>query len=260
MSKMHVPKFNEILYKSMELYKANFRRLFLIGVLAAVFGELLQTVSNNAGLQRIMLLIEKNGVNALQGQVSGKTLGIILFLGCLGGLIWLIAHALCVVILNESWQGRYMPINLALKNVWPCLMVLIATTIIAKMLIGFGLILYVIPGVIISAFFFVYVPVILFENLTIISALKRSSALAKVYFWPTLWMSFFAFFFMVFPDLIGALVKGQGAVSNLGFGLDRMIIVFLSALFLPFVAALILTQYHVLKAVSHNQEKGLEEA
>ena len=109
-----------------------------------------------------------------------------------------------------------------------------------------------IPGLIIGAFFFVYIPVIIFENKSVFSALKRSSILARGNFWLTLWMCFFTLILMIFPDLVGAVVRGQEAVSNVSFGMDEVVVIFLSATLMPFVAALVLTQYHALKAIYRN--------
>ncbi len=252
MSRMHVPKFNEIFFKSVELYKDNFKQLFVITLIASVIRELLQVASSNAGMQHLMEVAQKQGMEAVQTQIDSKVLLTLIFFGCLSGLVWLIAHALCVVMLNESWQGRKISWRSAMKLIWSCLVILIFSSLVAKFLIGFGLMFYMIPGLIIGTFFFVYIPVIIFENKSVFSGLKRSSILARGNFWLTLWMCFFTLILMIFPDLVGAVVRGQEAVSDVSVGMDEVVVIFLSATLMPFVAALVLTQYHALKSIYRN--------
>ena len=254
MSKVHVPKFNEVFMKAVELYKGNFKALFYIAVVASVIRELLQIMINKMGMNHILSIAEKGGVAAVQAQVSVGVMFQIVIFACVSGLVWLFAHAACMILLNNSWRNRGSSFRVMVRILLSCAFALIFASLVAKILISFGLMLYIIPGIIIGTLLFVYVPSILFDGRGTFSSLQHSFQLVKGNFGSTIWMCIITFFLIILPEFIGMLIRGSGAMSNMQFGIDEVAIIFISSLVLPLISALILTQYYALRTMHENKD------
>jgi hypothetical protein len=253
MSKVHVPKFNEVFMKAIELYKGNFKVLFYVAIVASIIRELLQVMINKMGMNHILALAEKGGIAAVQAQVSPGVMFQIVVFACISGLVWLFAHAACMIVLNNSWRNRDSSFRVTFRILFSCAFALIFSSLIAKILISFGLMLYIIPGVIIGVLLFVYVPSVLFDGRGALSSLQHSFQLVKGNFGSTVWMCIITFFLIIFPEFVGMLIRGSGGMSNMQFGVDEVVTIFVSSLVIPLFSSLILTQYYALRTIHENK-------
>lgn len=254
MSNIHIPKFNEIISKSVELYKGSFKVLFYVAIIASVVREFLQVLINKMGMNKILIIAEKGGISAVQNQIDSSIITSIFIYACISGLIWVFVNAICMIILNNQWRRRANDSKVIIRIILSSAFTLIISSILAKVLISFGLMFYIIPGLVLGTLFFVYMPAILFDGKGILVCLQYSFQLAKCNFGSTLIMCILTIFLTIFPDLIGLLIRAQAGMSNMEFGMDEVIISFVSALIIPFVSALILTQYYALRTRAESEE------
>ena len=106
-------------------------------------------------------------------------------------------------------------------------------------LMSLGMMLYILPALLLGAVFFLYIPCILFEQLSVFGAFKRSWDLAKGRFWSLLLLYIFTSLIYLFPQVL--------LENLLSFGLSSAIVnvamIFGAALCLPFCNALCVTTY-----------------
>ena len=106
-------------------------------------------------------------------------------------------------------------------------------------LMSLGMMLYIVPALLLGAVFFLYIPCILFEQVSVLGAFKRSWDLAKGRFWSLLLLYIFTSLIYVFPQVLLENLISLGLSS----AIVNVAMVFGAALCLPFCNALCVTTY-----------------
>jgi hypothetical protein len=247
---IHEPSFNEVLQKTTELYKKNFKALMSIAIIAAIIQQACQAYMINLGLPKIMKIASEQGMEAVQSHIDPTKMLTIAFLAIIVGLVELISAAIYVQYINNSWQDKKTSIPDAAKSVLKVFVILIITSVIIKFISGvfmMGILFFI--GILLTALFLVYIPIVLFEEKGVIQSLKSCIQLTKRSYLRCVGISVLTMAILTVPALISFAMAN--AESNI-FALDQVIAALLSALIYPWLSVLILTQYYALKAKQTN--------
>lgn len=253
MSRMHEPTFAEIINKSTELFKNNFKALIIVSIIAAVIQQLCQVYLLQLGLNKVLEVASEKGMQAVQDTIPSSTMLTIGLVFIVVGLVELITCSMYVIYANESWQDKKTSILSSLQSVLKVLPVLIVTTILIKFVCGIflmGILFFV--GILLYALFLVYMPVVLLEKKGIFQSLKQSVNLSKQAYFKCVGITLFTFIALMIPSIASMLLNQSG---GLGFGIEQVVAIFLSALMYPWVSIIILGQYYALKAKQANQNE-----
>lgn len=262
MNLLNEPSFSEMMQKAWELYRLNFKRLFAIGLIVAILLELLILFAKQSGMIELAMkvmqsnLTEKASENlALQLTPKMQIISILIILMYL--IVMPFATALYQHIVDHSWQEKTLTMSEHIKAVLSKMPFIIVATIIVTFLIASSLIISaMIMGVLaifVYAFFIIYIPLILFDQKRIISSLTESFQLVMGAFGKALMTAVVCYLILRIPSIAAMLIHGlTGNQSDIAFGFDEVITVFLSGFLWPFVAILQLALFYALKARRHN--------
>lgn len=250
MTRLHEPSFVEIIQKSLQLFKENFKTLALIALFATVLQQIAQVYMNQLGLNEMLKAASEQGMQAAQNTAGSSQIVTIALLSIGIALIELIITAFFQYHVNEYWQDKQTSISQSFQSVFRVLPVLIVTSVIVKFVCGvffMGYLFFV--GILLSALFLVYVPVILLEKKGIFQSLKDCVGLTKLSYFQCLGVTLFTLAMMLIPSLVSMLLN---QAQGVGFGLEQTLSVLLSTIIYPFVSIVILAQYYALKAKQSN--------
>jgi len=143
--------------------------------------------------------------------VFGQILPAIVLIGVINVLL---SFWFTLAIFYAAKDKTYTPkevLTLALKRFLPALFLVI---IVALIITG-GTILFIIPGIILGVYLFLALPILLFEKVDIIEALKRSFALTKGYWWKIFGLLILFYFLVAGVWALVSLLKFDLAVGTL---------------------------------------------
>ena len=132
----------------------------------------------------VLALVLVGGVTgmAIMGGMAGGLAGLVAggaLLMLVGGLLSLIASGVVVVMARDALAAREPAIGGALGVVTGRLGDVLIASILLTLIVGIGMVLFVIPGLV-AAFFLVFtLPEVLLGNQGAVAALRRSAALVK---------------------------------------------------------------------------------
>jgi len=106
-------------------------------------------------------------------------------------------------------------------------------------LMSLGMMLYVLPAVLLGAVFFLYLPCLLFEQVSVIGAFKRSWDLSKGRFWSLLLLYVLTSLFYLIPQVL----LENLVLLNISSAIINVLMIFAAAICLPFCNALCVTAY-----------------
>jgi len=123
------------------------------------------------------------GIGGPPAQISPASAGLML-IGSLGIIVCAIVFLpLCMAAMAHNISAAYLGENLSAtdsyRRAFPRLGPLIVTNILVGLIVGFGFILCVVPGVIFLSWYFVAVPVVILEGLSATAAMARSKELVS---------------------------------------------------------------------------------
>jgi len=107
-------------------------------------------------------------------------------------------------------------------------------------LMSIGMALYFLPAVLLGSAFFLYLPIILFENKTPLAALKRSWELTKLKYGVMVCLFIATSLLYLMPQLAIEALADQGLIS---VGLSNVLMIFAASLILPLCNAITLVTY-----------------
>ena len=201
----HPRSATEILDTSFRFYRAHFGNLLVLSALLLVPPVLITAISPEPFQQAIQLV------------------GNLMYLVCQGAIAILVAAAL--------EQDRSLSAGDVLRALGSRAGSVIAVSIMSGLLIVFGLVLLVIPGILIAVWTAVATPVAAIEGLRNSDALKRSRDLARGQFWHVLGTSLLAWV------IVMVLVFGAAIMLGLVLGMvglpDRITEMLGSVLMVP---------------------------
>lgn len=216
--------------KCQKLLKKAFKQVFLIGFLLSLISQL------------VMTLIPVNLNPAVIFSVAGLP---ILLLVALMLVITAIANSVMQLILMSYGIAKPIHTAQAFNITFQRLLRLLIGSVLFTVVATFGFLMYVIPGLIFAALFFLYQPVIIFENIGVLDAFKRSLQLSKqnIFFAMAMIISIYMVLFV--PQL--AISELATHFPNL-MGLERVLDIFTMALAIPFSNSITVTTYSLLRA------------
>lgn len=183
----HPRSATEILDTSFRFYRAHFGDLLVLSALLLV-PPVLVTAISPASIQTVVQLV-----------------GNLMYLVCQGAIAVLVAAAL--------EQDRSLSAGEVLRTLGSRAGSVIAVSIMAGILIGFGFLLLVIPGILIAVWTGVATPVAAIEGLRNSDALKRSRDLTRGQFWHVLGTAALAWV------IVMVLVFGAAITLGIVFGM-----------------------------------------
>ena len=161
-------------------------------------------------------------------------------------VVYTITDALLLIRLNATREGFYLSLEESFSFALRRLFYLLVATIIFLVVSTLGLWLYIVPGVIIAIFLYLYAPGILFDNHDGVSALAFSAKLVSRRFLYVGMISVMLMFLRLLPSYLASLMS-HGAQTDISFGIDNMVAILLTSLILPFSQAIVLLLYYELK-------------
>jgi hypothetical protein len=142
-----------------------FALLFFIGGGATVMGGLLGGLVGG-------------GEGVAAGGIAGLALGILTF-GLVMGVLWLLSSSMVVIMARDALEGREPVLGDALSVVVGRLGAVAAASSLGMLIVGFGLILFVLPGLLAAVFLMFTLPAILLDGYGAVDGMRRSVAVVR---------------------------------------------------------------------------------
>jgi uncharacterized membrane protein len=149
--------------------------------------------------------------------------------GLLEMLLTFIAQAAVMFTTVEHLAGRHASTGAALHKALMRIVPVVLTSILTALVIGFGLILCIVPGILFALMFYVAVPVSVAENCSALEAMKRSETLTSGHKGTLFLVSlillgvFMAIGCVVGMGGIGAVAASPGVGMYFGWGIDWVV-------------------------------------
>ncbi len=142
-----------------------FALLFFIGGGAAVMGGLLGGVMGG-------------GEGIAAGGVAGLVLGLLAF-GLVMGVLWLLSSSMVVIMARDALGGREPVLRDALAAVVRRLGAVVVASSLGMVIVGFGLLLFVLPGLLAAVFLMFTLPAVLLDGHGAVDGMRRSVAVVR---------------------------------------------------------------------------------
>ena len=195
----------EVLLQAITIYKSHFIETFTPMLVSSVLISLIVSV---ASIYIPFQATFENNFNALISQL--KILFIIMLLvAIVGWILNMVAGGIVIKYTSSLLEEKTVGLIEAFKVVTKKLFVLLAASVISGLLIVVGFMALVIPGIIFSIIFFLFIPAIIVEGEGIISSLKRSKKLVA-----KRWMKTFGLM-LILTIMIGATSFITGAIQSI---------------------------------------------
>jgi len=124
-------------------------------------------------------------VSILGGIVGNKEVGLLALVAIVTFAVAMLYQGMVVSLVRDTQdESRKSSVGELIASVGPVLPTLLVTAIIYGIGVGFGFILFVIPGCILLTIWAVIAPVIVIERVGISAAFTRSQGLVRNYGWP----------------------------------------------------------------------------
>lgn len=170
----------DILDATFRLFKARFMTFLLIGLVVFLPYSLIVALLQGA-------MLSQGGAPTVEGggppQLNGASIGMA------GGLIgtmllfWLVVWPLCQAAMIQNISASYLGEELgaadSYKRALPRLIALLVANLLVTLVVGFGFLLLIVPGVIFMLWFMLVVQVVVLEQVGPTEAMKRSRELMR---------------------------------------------------------------------------------
>jgi predicted secreted protein len=163
-----------------------------------------------------------------------------------------LATAACLKAVSDEFLGHRSSWRTAMDFVWHRSAQVLVLAVIEVVLVGAGLLFFIVPGIYLLVALLLATPALLLENLQPLNALQRSRALTQGMWFRTagcyLLASLFVFFVALIPTLLFIHVTGSGTTTS-GSDLVAADIasVVTSLLTTPFMATVVVLIYYDLR-------------
>jgi hypothetical protein len=195
----------EVLLQAVTIYKSHFIEAFTPMLVSSVLTSLIVSV---ASIYIPFQATFENNFNVLISQLKIFFI-ITLLVAIVGWVLNMVAGGIVIKYTSSLLEGKTVGLIEAFKVVAKKLFVLLAASIISGLLIGVGFMALVIPGIIFSIIFFLFIPVIIVEEKGVISSLKRSKKLVA-----KRWMKTFGLM-LILTIIVGATSFITGAIQSI---------------------------------------------
>ena len=154
----------------------------------------------------------------LIGATGGTDLGSVLLGGIISGLLYMVltyvAYAAITFGTVRALQGKPASFSEILTRGFATMFPVLGVAIVSGIAIGFGMILFIIPGIIISVIIYVAIPVAVLEKPGVFMSLSRSADLTKGFRWKVLGIAIVVFVISFIVSFAAAFVVGtEGLVA-----------------------------------------------
>jgi len=225
------------------------------------FGKIILTMLPIFLISLILSLITLPQVIEFFTNFLSKASGIVtVLIIALAILVLFAVAALTLVSVNalivQFSESGSLPVKEAFRRVWPLTLSTLWVSLIAGFAIYGGLILFLIPGILISVWLMFTVFVLVLEGKKGMSALLASKHYAQGYFWKIFWRLIVVFFFVILISIVMGLVMMIVSVpllylnSTLAIVITTLInTIFSTFLIQPLVLIYEVLMYYNLKAI-----------
>ena len=240
-SKNHNPLFASVISRSKDLFKIKLKAIFIPAFVLAAITQLIGIYLNT------MLSVSADGTHINNPIGIAFLIFAMIIIRCL-------VSGIIMVILYDSVITP--DLTKALSYVTRLLPSLILNYIIFVILVGVGLMIYVIPGLVLLTLFALYEQIILFEQEKGIRSLAQSFSRIKNIFFATFTIAIFCLVMRYAPIYLLQTLGEQLSSPSL-FGIDQAIEIFINTITIAFVASIYVTLYDEIKNSQKTQTKNL---
>ncbi len=221
----------EVLLQAITIYKSHFIEVFTPMLVSNVLISLIVSV---ASIYIPFQATFENNFNALISQLKIFFI-IALLVAIVGWILNMVAGGIVIKYTSSLLEEKTVGLIEAFKVVAKKLFVLLAASVISGLLIVVGFMALVIPGIIFSIIFFLFIPAIIVEEKGIISSLKRSKKLVA-----KRWMKTFGLM-LILTIMVGATSFITGAIQSISGKAN----IYISFLISSIISALVAPIYFV---------------
>jgi uncharacterized membrane protein len=243
----------EILDLSLSLYFARFELFLFPFLFTSVFNGLVSYfLLSLAPVFKLPPTITEESITWLLNYLAAIA-PLIATSAIIGWVINTMANGVVVKSSSELLEGRRASINIGLSSILSSLASLLAAGFVVAVLTVLGLILFIVPGVIMTIMFSLTIQVIIIERLGVSAGLWRSRKLVARRWLKTLTIIFLVFMLMLMSSVIGRIIGNS--VASYNSGLSLLIQSIVSSLALPLQPITLTLLYYSLRA----REKPVEQ-
>jgi hypothetical protein len=117
--------------------------------------------------------------------IAGFILAMLVF-GFVMALLWLLSSCMVVVMGRDALDGREPSLRSALAAVLERLWTVVVASSLVTLMVGFGLLLLVIPGVVVAVLLLFTMPAVLLDGFGAVAGMKRSVAIVRRHLGPVI--------------------------------------------------------------------------
>lgn len=229
---------SHVLRESKMLYQFHFKVIFTLGFILSLVKQVLgHVISQN------IEIIEQHVAIKNAGMISLALLGAFVVSIIITGTIQLFVA--------NSYRVEKWPLSHCFKTLLTRILGFFVVCFITTFIVWAGLALYILPGILLLALFFVAQPVVLFETANPFHAIRRAVRLGKQQFFGLMVLAATSIVLMMLPNLVINYFI-DNAVRTTSYGIDQVVAIFINALLIPFVAILPVVAY---RECSHREPK-----
>ena len=235
----NVLAFSTIFSRSLMIYKLAFKRLFIVGFVMACLDQF-----------AFLYLSQFLPISTDKPIPAGS--GLLFLVIIVIALLIMLLNAIMFMLCAGAQLGRSVKLKYLIAHIKQCLLALFLANIVYSVAVNGGLYLFVVPGILAMAFFYIYLPIILLDGASSMASLQQSFRLVRPYLWRVLPFVLISFMLLSMKQyLMFKLSENAGpTLSASDFGIEEVIGVFVVAFIYPFIISLCLQVYFALKRLS----------
>jgi hypothetical protein len=240
-SQNYNPRFASVISRSKDLFKIKLKSIFIPAFVLAAITQLIGIYLNT------MLSVSADGTHINNPIGMSFLIFAMIIVRCL------ISGIIMVILYDSVIAPDFTKVLSYVTRLLPSL---ILNYIIFVILVGVGLMIYVIPGLILLTFFTLYEQIILFEQEKGIRSLSQSFSRIKNIFFATFTIVIFCLVIRYAPIYLLQSLGEQLSSPSL-FGIDQAIEIFINTITIAFVASIYVTLYDEIKNSHKIKTKNL---
>ncbi len=239
----------ETLKNAFQLYRSTFKICFIIAMLLSVITEGFKVYAQSLGLGKVVAAYINTG-KIDESALSNH--GLLMFLAVATIVLTLLVYGLLICIgaikaqsaQNEGFFAKDMQAALLMlrRRFWS----FVGAFILSIILWVFGSFLSLIGIWIVISITLVFFPVVLIDNLNPFAGFKENLRLMRPHIWYVLQLGFIVVLLLFLKSGLYLLFTSITGVDQLGFGIEHVLMIFIEALFLPYVMMLSVAAFYEL--------------
>jgi hypothetical protein len=244
LSRNYNPLFVTVISRAKDLFKIKIKSIFIPAFVLAAITQIIGIYLNT------MISVSPDGT-----QVT-SLVGIILLIFAMIVIRCLISGIIMVILYDSVITPDLTKVLSYVTRLLPSL---ILNYVIFMILVGIGLMLYIIPGLILLTFFALYEQIILFEQEKGIGSLTQSFGRIRHLFFATFTIVVFCLVVRYIPIYLLQSLGEQLSSAPL-FGIDQAIEIFINTITIAFISSVYVTLYDEIKNRQKINTKNLSKS